>query len=183
MLSPFRKRKFELLFDHLDLNKDGAIDLTDFTVYAERLQSERGLAPDDATVKRLIDGSRQWWGEMVTRAGGEDKSVSRPEFLAFWEWIGSESMKVGGPPPWVAELCRNIFGALDFKGNGKVDASGYAIWLRAIGSNANASEAFKKLDLNGDGAVTADEMLRLFAQFVLSENPADPGNYLLTGAI
>lgn len=183
MLSPFRKRKFEALFDHLDLNGDGKIDLTDFTRYAERMKAERGWAADDPKVTQLVSGSRRWWEQMLAGVGGKDNVISRNEFLAFWEWVGQQAVAAGAPPPWIVEMCANTHRALDRNGNGTVDATEYALWLRAIGSKASAADTFKKLDVNGDGVVKLDEMLMLFSQFVLSDDPADAGNYLMTGVI
>ena len=183
MLSPFRKRKFEALFNHLDINNDGVINLDDFTRYAERLRAERGWAADNPKVTRLVEGSRQWWTEMLSRIGRTDSVIARDEFVAFWDGVGKEAMAAGTPPAWVIDVCTNTHRALDLNGNGTVDQTEYGVWLRAIGSTANAADVFKRLDLNGDGVVRLNEMLQLFSQFVLSEDPAEPGNYLMTGVI
>jgi Ca2+-binding EF-hand superfamily protein len=182
MLSPFRRRKFTTLFKLTDRNHDGRIDLADFTHYAHGIREERGWAADNPTVSGLVDGSTQWWREMVQRVGGDDKSISLDEFLAFWDHLGGELAK-GAVPPWALNICTRIHQALDTSGNGTVNEHEYAVWLRSAGSKADPKTVFAKLDTNGDGVVNLSEMMALFAQFVLSDNPADPGNLLMTGTL
>jgi Ca2+-binding EF-hand superfamily protein len=182
MLSPFRTRKFTTLFELTDRNKDGRIDLADFTHYAQGIREERGWAADSPAVSGLVDGSTQWWREMVQHVGGDDKSISLAEFLAFWDHLGRELAK-GAVPPWALDTCARIHQALDTSGNGTVNEREYGVWLRSAGSTADPKTVFAKLDTNGDGVVTLSEMMTLFAQFVLSDNPADPGNLLMTGTL
>jgi len=181
MLSTFATRKFEALFDHLDLNDDQVIDTEDFRRYAARMQAERGWSDDEPKLTAMLSATHDWWTDMIKRAGGDDQKVTRQEWLSFWEAIGQEFATTKMPPPWALTLCQRTHQALDLNGDGTVNAEEYAAWLRAIGSKADPAAVFAKLDLNGDGVVNVVEMMGLFGQFAVSEDPADPGNYLMTG--
>ena len=112
---------------------------------------------------------------------GREPDLRRRHRTQVGEALGKEVAGSGSPPGWAVDLCVRTHQALDLNGNGTVNHDEYAVWLRAIGSTADSAEVFTRLDLNGDGVVSLPEMIGLFAQFALSEDPAEPGNYLMTG--
>jgi hypothetical protein len=57
----------------------------------------------------------------------------------------------------------------------------YSGWLTAwLGRDAGdrAKEAFQRLDLDGDGYISAEEMRSIIAQYILSNDSNAPGNWL-----
>ena len=56
-------------------------------------------------------------------------------------------------------------------------------YLKALGSRVDPGEAFRRLDLDRDGNIDIGEMEQLYMQYVISDNPGEPGNYLVTGTV
>lgn len=182
MSSTFRQRKYAAFFDHLDNNDDGVVDRHDWDRYAEIIRAEKGWSAREPQLEALVESTTVWWESMRSAFGvTEDEGIGRVQFVAFCDRMAQE-LRAGGPPPqWAIDMCIRTHQMLDSTGTGTVDASEYAVWLRAIGSSADPEEVFAKLDLDGDGVVSRDEMVTLLGQFFISEDPAEPGNYLLTG--
>lgn len=181
MISDFRKRKFLAFFHHLDLDNDHLITAKDFNRYAEIVKEKRGFADDDPKLAGIVRATDAWWADMKNRVGGGSDRITEEQWLQFLEQLGDHIKANGAPPPWAADVCTGIHKVLDLTGKGAVNADEYSLWLEAIGSKADAAEVFRKLDLNADGVVDISEMLQLFGQFVLSEDPSEPGNYIMTG--
>lgn len=179
MLSEFRKRKFTAFFHHLDIDGDHAITAADFNRYAEVIKAKRGWRDDEPMLAQVVAATSAWWADMAKRF--QTDRVSAAQWLEFNDALSEHIKTQGEPPQWAVDMCMGIHKVLDLNGNGTVCGDEYALWLEAIGSKANAAEVFKKLDLNQDGVVDISEMMLLFAQFLLSEDPADPGNYIMTG--
>lgn len=182
MASDFRRRKYVAFFDHLDINRDGIIDRSDWDRYAQVIREEKGWSADEPQLEALIESTGAWW-ESMRKAFGvtDDQGLTLNHFVGFCNQIADELRAGGAPPQWAVDMCLQAHQVLDITGSGTVDADEYALWLRAIGSKADPAEVFGKLDLNGDGVVSRDEMMTLFGQFFVSEDPDDPGNYLMTG--
>ncbi|MCA9652896.1 MAG: hypothetical protein H6712_20765 [Myxococcales bacterium] len=182
--SEFCKRKYSALFEHLDNNRDGAIDVDDWHRHADFIQAETGWTADDPRLSSLLEATDAWWGAMQEAFGQTDGSrISKAQFLSFCDDLAEQLRAGGSPPEWAVEMCTRTHQMLDVSGNGVIDPDEYGLWLRAIGSKADPREVFLVLDLDSDGVVDRDEMLVLFRQFLVSEDPVDPGNYLMTGTI
>ena len=183
-LSDFRRHKFTTFFKHLDLDDDDAITGADFGRYADRIRAEKGWVEDSAELARLRATTDAWWRLMREHADDDgDDRIDLPEFLAFFEHVGQQTLQNGSPPEWAVELCVHTHALLDLDADGAVDAHDFSLWLRSVGASVDPADAFRRIDMNGDGVVTLPELLVLFGQFVLSENAEDPGNYVMTGAL
>jgi Ca2+-binding EF-hand superfamily protein len=183
MISDFRKRKFLALFHHLDLDADSFITTKDFSRYASIVKEKRGFADDEPKLASLVRATDAWWADIKERVGGGADRITEEQWLQSLEQLGDQIKANGAPPPWAVDLCMNIHRVLDLTGKGTVNREEYSLWLEAIGSKADAAEVFRKIDLNGDGVVDSSEMMLLFAQFILSEDPSEPGNYIMTGQL
>ena len=184
MLSDFRRSRFLTFFRHMDLDGDGVITGEDFSRYAETIRAERGWDADAPRLAELRAATDEWWASLREMADSNDNDeVCEDEFLRFFEGMGAALAAGGSPPVWAMQVCAGIHGILDLTGSGTVTAEEYAAWLRAIRSQADPQEAFSRIDARGEGEVTLPELMVLFAQFILSEDPAEPGNYVMTGAL
>lgn len=72
------------------------------------------------------------------------------------------------------------FGIQDTDGDGEISVAEYVQGIAPfVGSEEGLSEAFKKLDLNGDGVITRDEFVHLLRDYCGNEDPEAPSNWLL----
>jgi len=181
-ISEFRQRKYSALFAHLDNNDDGVIDETDWQRYAEVIRKEKDWSEDEPLLHSLTQAADGWWQAMRDVFGDAAASgISLEQFSDFCDQTAMAIADGAVPPHWAYDFCNSMHQTLDVSADGTVCADEYGLWLRAIGSKADAQDVFKKIDLNGDGVVDQDEMIELFKQFMCSEDPAEPGNYIMTG--
>lgn len=184
MLTTYQKTKFDTYFRHLDRDASGAVEWEDFNTVIENIRAARGWAADEERYRRLVDAQREYWHKITERVDKDgDGKVSLAELNAFHESIARDIAEQGRPPEWALALVHAYHRVLDTTGNGAIDQNEYGIYLRALGSRVDPGEAFRRLDLDRDGKIDISEMEKLYAQYIVSDNPGEPGNYLLTGAV
>ena len=176
MLTEFQKRKIANLFVVHDLNRDGALERSDYVDYANRLASEGGHRPGSAKYEELMSRFLGFW-EMLRQAAdrNHDNRVTMREWQALFDQLLSS--------PKAAENLRPIgeavFTILDRKGDGNVTLDEYK-WLYTSGAldPKHAAESFKRLDTNQDGRLTVAELLAHLNEFFTSNDPQSPGTWL-----
>jgi juvenile hormone diol kinase len=177
MLTDLQKRKLPNLFAVHDLNKDGELEQSDFTQYTRRIASTRGWAPGSPQYNELLGKFMVFWeglrGIADTR---HDQRVTLDTWFAYWEQIlGTKGMYDQILHP-LADL---IFKLLDNDGDGAVKADEYALLYSSGGLDPKlAAAAFSRLDMDHDGQLSVDELLKLLGQFFRSNDPEEPGNWL-----
>jgi len=67
---------------------------------------------------------------------------------------------------------------IDQSGDGKVNREEYLKWA-AVNSRIvkNPEGCFRRCDINNDGFISPDEVVKCIHRFFQSVNPQDPGNY------
>lgn len=184
MLTDYQKTKFDTYFRHLDRDGSGAVEWKDFEVVIENLRSAKGWSADEERYKRLVEVQRDYWQKIAERVDKDgDGKVSPAEFNDFHESVGREIKEQGRAPAWAVALVQAYHRVLDTTGDGTIDQSEYGAYLKALGSRVDPGEAFRRLDLDRDGNIDIEEMEQLYAQYITSDNPGEPGNYLVTGAV
>ena len=88
MLTEFQKRKIANLFAVHDLNRDGALEQSDYVEYARRLAAESGLGPGSTKYEELMSRFLGFW-EMLRQMAdtNHDNRVTRREWLALFEQL------------------------------------------------------------------------------------------------
>lgn len=165
-----QERKFRSLFNHLDADKNGVLSWNDCMQPAERARMELGWASDDSRYRLVTTLMRACWdGVLKANDLNQNGTIQYKEYVSFLNKTAAEMAKTGNLPPWAL---------LDGDG---ITPQEYAIYLRSIGSDADPKKAFAKLDINKNGKITIDELHKLLRQYLNSNDPDAPGNYLLTG--
>lgn len=183
-ISPFRQNKFLVFFRYLDIDGDGAITSADFSRYLDWMQTANNWGPDAEQLAPLKAATDQWWRALQEQADANDDGlITSAEFVGFFAELGAQIARTGAVPAWAMQLCVGMHRLLDLDGDGTVCAQEYALWLTALSVDVDPVEAFARIDVSGNGVITLPELVVLFSQFVLSDDPADPGNYLMTGGI
>jgi Ca2+-binding EF-hand superfamily protein len=177
MLTEFQKQKLPRLFAVHDLNRDGVITRSDFEEYTRRIANTRGWGPESDQYQNLLARFLTFWNglEESARAHGA-RQVTVTEWLDYWDVILSTPGMFG---QIAAPIGRMVFTILDQDGDRSITAEEYASVFAQGGLDpAQAGPAFARLDLNGDGRISVDEIMKLLDQFFRSSDPADPGNAL-----
>lgn len=177
MLTEFQKQKLPRLFALHDLDRDGVLTRADFEEYTRGIASTRGWGPESAEYRELLAGFLTFWEGLAQTANarGADR-VTLTEWLDYWDRI----LETPGMYDQIVErIGRMVFTILDQDGDGSVTAEEYAAQYRHGALDVEeAAAAFARLDLDGDGRLSVDEIMQLAEQFFRSEDPDEPGNVL-----
>jgi len=80
----------------------------------------------------------------------------------------------------IGSIITGVLGALDKDGSGTLSQDEYVELYKKLGLPSNmASEGFKRVDRNGSGQISFEELSQAFSEFYLSADPNAPGNWLL----
>lgn len=181
-LSAQQVRKFSALFSRYDRNSDGLLSEEDFRAQAQHIQKVFGWADEDRRTKRLfVDRSELF--HRLARGADKDRSgaVSLEEFLRYFERQIVVFRAAGAASPWLSSSCRDLIDLIDEDKSGAISKEEFRMLLSAQESSADAETLFGKLDRNGDGELTLNELLALSFEFMTSDDPQAPGNQFFCG--
>lgn len=183
-LSPFQIRKFTTLFNHYDRNRNGFLTSRDFRAFADRIQKYFGWSDNDSRTQRVRTNREAAFRRLVATSDKDfDGKVSLGEYLRYFERQMEAHEQTGAATPALLQSCREVLEMLDADGNGTISLKEYGGMISAMGSDANAAEVFQKLDRSGQGRLTLLDLERLTLEFVLSQDPDAPGNFLYCGKV
>lgn len=182
MVSEFQKLKYTSVFHQLDDNRDGSLKFSDFSSHAYFIKERQGWADDHPDLTRLLEAKHKLWQLLQSRVdSNQDDSVSLEEWVTFWEQIATESTTTGKAPEWITEIHNALLQSIDVNGDGSIGLDEYALYLQSIRVNQDPQMIFHKLDADGNGAIDLKELQDILGQWLLSNNPSDPGNYFMIG--
>lgn len=184
MMGALQQRKLSHLFNMMDANGDGFLEESDFTTYVRRYSELNGIAIGSAINLQHEADTLAWWQGLRQAADqSRDERVSREEWLGFWSAVDDAVAALADQEPNAALEQIKQSGLVaarlaDADGDGKITAEEYSRELRAYGQTVDVNTYFSRLDLDGDGHLTYDEISQLVKDFILSNDPEAPGNYL-----
>jgi len=177
MANALQTRNFGALFKMMDANRDGVIDWNDYELMLDRFSTLFSLPPSSEgylALKQLMESDFQ---ALLTNADKNlDGTVDPKEFLDYHDKMVAteEGYRIA-----VQSFADLIIGFGDADQDGFLSKDDYAIMLRALNvDNASAGQAFAKLDANGDGKISAQELTTAIGQYMRSSNVDDPGHWL-----
>jgi Ca2+-binding EF-hand superfamily protein len=181
MLGHFQRQKSHHYFDLIDRDEDGFIEGEDFELHATRLADRRDLSDEDS--EALKEQMLGWWEQLCATAdANEDDQVSRDEWDRFWEAINATVEE--GDEDEEARMHQSLeragqvtFQTIDTTDSGEIEQEEYEDWLSAWGAEGS-DEAFERLDRDGSGTLTEEDLVEATKEFYLSNDADAPGNSL-----
>jgi hypothetical protein len=179
MLTDFQRTKLSRIFRLYDDDEDGFIARTDYERAARNVAAVNGHAAGSPGYLSVFSSYMAGW-EGLRRMADQDQDgrVSLAEHLAGYDRL------LGGAGPGVLLAIADAATALiDQDKDGRMSRREYVDNLVAWGSGAigapAAIEAFGKLDHDGDGYVTRDEMTEIVRDFFTGDDPNARGTWLV----
>ncbi|MBB5158798.1 EF-hand domain-containing protein [Saccharopolyspora phatthalungensis] len=145
-------------FEKWDSDASGTLERGDFEMEAIKVARAFGKDLASAEARALTDAFTGLFDYLAQEAGTAD-SISRGDFVRVNENLifeqGEASFnRVLGP------VVQAIVGLCDKNDDGQINAEEFASWLSGVGmSRAEAQDAFAKVDTNGNGELSVDELL------------------------
>ena len=172
-----KDRKFNILFAWFDQGQDGYITRDDFQAMAKLFTAlPGGSAPENE--KALRDAFDKWWALMLAAGDtSQDGRLDRGEFIKLMK---SSAGSPGNLEQAVLAIIDVFMRLVDTDNNGALSFSEYVRMYDALGIDPkHSSDAFKRLDRDGDGTLSYDEFRTAILEFYFSEDQNAPGNWLL----
>lgn len=179
MLSSFQNKKFSYLFNILDVNKDGYLELSDFSDFSENIRAMIGLEPESDEHKRIAKNAVKFYYKLVEDVKPKEfQHVSNEEWCLFFYKI----YRLNNDDV-LDEYCDMMFKfMLDFfdsDRDGYISKSEYVDLHVIFGIDRSLlDESFTALDISGDERISRYELRGALEEFLLSDNPKDPGNWV-----
>ncbi|RSM55163.1 signal transduction protein [Amycolatopsis sp. WAC 01376] len=154
-------QRIEQRFKLYDKNNNGAIERDDLEAEANRIIKAFGEAENTPKASALKEAYSGLWEYMSQQTGaGPDGAITLEQFEQF-----SQRNIVAQGDAGFARVLRPTIEAIvnlvDTDGDGQVNPPEFKRWLKAIGVDASsADEAFALLDVNGNGQLDTDELVK-----------------------
>lgn len=177
MTTELQDRKLERGFAQLDVDGSGHIEREDIVGLGARLLVAFGESPTSVKGRSIIDRFEALWTALAAQVDVDDDGRLSPEeyrqamTTAFID--GPDFDRVFRPAALaICELC-------DVDGDGVVGAKEFHAAQNAFGTSPDdAAAAFGRLDTDGSGTLTVDELVDATRDFYTGDEPDAVGNWL-----
>jgi Ca2+-binding EF-hand superfamily protein len=177
MSDAVKDQKFIALFDWFDQGKDGYLTHEDFQRMAE-LFVALAREEDQANATAMRDAFQRWWELLVTHGDTDaDGRLTQPEFVRVMKShiISPENFESA-----VLAIADALMATLDTNKDGVLESQEYVQMYRALGiPPEHSSDAFRRLDRDGDGTISHEEFRTAIREFYLSDDENASGNWLI----
>ncbi|HET9379540.1 MAG TPA: EF-hand domain-containing protein, partial [Streptomyces sp.] len=153
-------------FDKWDTDGNGVLEAGDFQGEAARIAGNLGKDAGSPEVQELQAAFQGLYENLAERAGADaGAGISRDQFLnATGDMLFKEGEAAFNRA--LGPVVKALVGLCDDNHDGEIDGGEFRSWLTAIGvPEAEAGEAFAKVDANGDGRLSEDELLTAVRDF------------------
>lgn len=178
MLHELQKRNHTNMFHAIDRNGDGVLSWDDHQLILDRFAQATGLSTDSAEYDALRGAIAQNWDELKRHA-----DLDKDDVVDLDEWLAHNDRMLSTKEGYqiaITAIAEMMLGLADDDRDGRLTLANWTMLLGIYGVEArHAGQSFGRVDLDRDGVVTMDELMKAVTQFVLSPNPNDPGHWLL----
>lgn len=177
MLGELQKKKFEYLYSVYDADKNGHIDFADFTCYVDRFSQLYNFDKTSVNYRDLTEAAAKIWDLIRDNADdNHDGRISLEEWMAFEEAYVEALQLSPDTFDYFCKVIKQLFDLVDVNNNGEISMVEYGDFLKGWGVDTDAEAIFSQLDIDGNGVLTFDEVIKHISDFYFSNDPKVPGN-------
>lgn len=180
MLTELQKRKLMKLFCMYDACNLGVLKISDFEQLAQRLAELRGWKPGTEAYEKITSQFLFRWNRIRTEIKQtlhtrNDGQVNLEEWLTYYDMvINSQERKEE-----LMTLAEAVFNVVDVDESGHLDQAEWTELFRVYNIPViYVEETFARIDCDGDGVLSKEEVLSMIQEFYYSGEPDAAGNYL-----
>jgi Ca2+-binding EF-hand superfamily protein len=179
-ISAFLERKLTRRFETFDYDGDGLVERSDFERSAGSCADEFGHSVDSPARQRLLDLSLALWDHLASVVDVDgDGAITVDEYKkAFARGVlETEASFEQGYRPFLEA----IMAIADTDNDGMLDAGEHVRWTGSLMHlpEADAREVVRRLDTDGDGLISTDDLLQAIHDYYFDEDPDGAGSFLL----
>lgn len=177
MLTPLQLAKQRHYFGILDFDRNDKIEEDDFIAIGENLCLLRDIDEDTDTYTTIINDCKKWWEYL-------QDYIDDKESASFEEWIKFVDERiVNAEEDWykqhIGALVRNLLDLFDTNNDGVFSVNEYIDLFISYRIEVRfAPKSFKKLDVDGNGNISREELFDAVDEFFRSDNEEAAGNWL-----
>ena len=173
MSADVRERKLEKNFSLLDLDRDGYVDKSDLVGIVGKFCEAIGEDPHSSEVGAYREALDGLWQALDTDGNGR---LTRDEYVSSMSAIADQP---GRLEELIVPVHRAFYNVLDEDNDGQVSKEEFVKMYQNSGMTpAEINEAFERLDTNGSGSLSVDELTNATLQFYRSSDGDEPGNFI-----
>lgn len=165
MAATVSENRLEQRFRLWDVDQDGRVERTDFQAEAERIIQAFGETTDSPRGRAVLDTYLNMYDFLASKAGVGKEGLSLKQFsdVVNREMIGKGS---SGFAQVLRPTIRAIVDLCDVTGDGAINPREFRRWIEAIGgSGGDPDESFRRIDVNGNGTLSVDEIVEAVKQY------------------
>ena len=163
-----QRAKVICLFELLDHDKNGAIELNDFKQATQHLATSRGWLPQTSEYQRL-QTLTVGFGQRLQQLADQDgnQKIDRREWLKYLDEVPDH------------DLAMLFLQMIDANGDGRISMEELRSFYNAYDiTTEELEDVFQTLDLNQDGHISHSEFETIFTQFLYSDDIQAPGTWI-----
>ncbi|MFJ8017512.1 EF-hand domain-containing protein [Streptomyces sp. NPDC096339] len=180
MTNDLLDRKLERSFNLLDSDGSGVIDATDIIALGSRLLTALAEPADSPRADSVMNGIANFWQDLFTELDiDRDGKVTPEEYKA-----GMTRLYAQGGPAYdrsFRPMMQALLTIADTDGDGRISLEEFHRAQVAFDtelSPADTETLFRRIDANGDGTLTVDELLDAVREYYTGTDEDAPGNLL-----
>ena len=179
MLSELQETKHRFIFNLMDFDNNGYIELEDFLAIAENLCLVRGEEIDSDESRYIINRCHVLWDGLAYYIDeNKDNKCTIDEWLTF---IDSHLINTGQSEreQHIESVVSKLFDLYDTNGDEYISLNEYLdIFLSFRLNSSLVAKSFNTLDVNHDQAISKSELIGTVIDFLVSDDLNVPGNWI-----